>query len=332
MKEKKDFTIIKEMFETVSVVRDFHTKDLSRILMLIKESKKILLTWEGSSRMFPAKNVIYNTLKHSSELFLITEWAIQSSELNLKDYVIFGASNSWRTKEVIELFKNNKSSKKVSLTTYESTPLGMLADEEHILHCGKENAVAATKSVIEQGLFYQFLISEYFWNTITKDMLKELSLKIEVVLKQEIEGKIIEKLSNAPTIYFAWRNNGVAEEITLKTNEITRKKSDYLEGTYLVHWIEEVMDKKDVVVLINPFKEEEQKIKEVLVDGVGMSVYSISSKDSIFPTIKIPSMPWFDWYIELMAWLQLLVWVWLHLWIDLDTTIRARKVWNETLI
>jgi len=34
-------------------------------------------------------------------------------------------------------------------------------------------------------------------------------------------------------------NNGVAEELALKTNEITRKKSAFLEGTFAVHGIEE---------------------------------------------------------------------------------------------
>ena len=42
-------------------------------------------------------------------------------------------------------------------------------------------------------------------------------------------------------IYFAAITTGW-RELTLKTNEITRKKSDFLEGTYAVHGIEEVMD------------------------------------------------------------------------------------------
>jgi glucosamine--fructose-6-phosphate aminotransferase (isomerizing) len=53
------------------------------------------------------------------------------------------------------------------------------------------------------------------------------------------------------TIYFAGYNDGVAEELTLKTNEITRKKSDFLEGTYAVHGIEEEMDTNDIVFVLN---------------------------------------------------------------------------------
>lgn len=328
-KEKNTYAIINEMFDTISVVRNFSTKNLSTIVWFIRDTKKILLTWEWSSRIFPAKNVIYNTLRQTSELSFLTEWSIQALELNLDNYTIIWASNSWKTKEVIKLFRSVKSSRKVALTAYENTLLWSLSDDEHVLHCGPEKAVAATKSVVEQWLFYQYLISEYFWNKIEKDQLIELSNKLEEVLNIDIDSEIIEHISEASTIYFAWRNNWVAEELTLKTNEITRKKSDYLEGTYLVHGVEEVMSENDIVILINPYKSEEQKIKEVLENGVGLNVYAVSSENTLFPTIKVPKMSWFNWYIELMTWLNILVSVWLKLWINLDKTERARKIWNE---
>jgi len=44
----------------------------------------------------------------------------------------------------------------------------------------------------------------------------------------------------------------VQEELTLKANEIARKKSDFLEGTFLFQDIEEVMNKDEVVVIVNP--------------------------------------------------------------------------------
>ena len=46
----------------------------------------------------------------------------------------------------------------------------------------------------------------------------------------------------------------MAEELTLKTNEITRKSSDYLEGTYAVHGIEEVMNADEVVIWVEPYR------------------------------------------------------------------------------
>ena len=141
--------------------------------------------------------------------------------------------------------------------------------------------------------------------------------------------EITKKISDAGTIYFAGRNDGVAEELTLKTNEITRKKSDYLEGTYAVHGIEEVMNSDDVVIFINPFDAELEKIKETLVDGVGLTVISISDKDTIFPTIKVKDVGQLQNYVYLAAGWNILVEVGISLDINLDKAERARKVGNE---
>ncbi|MBN1406994.1 MAG: hypothetical protein JW956_04360, partial [Calditrichaceae bacterium] len=133
----------------------------------------------------------------------------------------------------------------------------------------------------------------------------------------------------APTIYFAGYNDGVAEELTLKTNEITRKKSDYLEGTYAVHGIEEVMDANDIVFVVDPIDEEIEKFQEVLVDGVGLKVVAISTKETPFNTIKVPNAGAMNPYIFLSAGWNLLVEIGLAAGIDLDKPERARKVGNE---
>ena len=124
-------------------------------------------------------------------------------------------------------------------------------------------------------------------------------------------------------------NDGVAEELTLKTNEITRKKSDFLEGTYAVHGIEEVMDKNDIVFVIDPLEEEIEKFQEVLVKGVGLKVVAIADRDTPFTTIRIPSAGEMNPYVFLSAGWNLLVEIGLALGIDLDKPERARKVGNE---
>jgi glucosamine--fructose-6-phosphate aminotransferase (isomerizing) len=132
-------------------------------------------------------------------------------------------------------------------------------------------------------------------------------------------------------IYFAGRNNGVVEELTLKTNEITRKKSDFLEGTYAVHGIEEVMDKNELVIIVEPFESEEEKFKECLIDGVNMNVVAISTRETQFPTIRIPDGKEYKEYVELAAGWNVLVEIGIALGIDLDKPTRARKVGNEYL-
>ena len=188
-------------------------------------------------------------------------------------------------------------------------------------------AVTATKSVIEQALFYDLLFRKL--NNILLPDLNKLGNLITQALEMPIPKEITKTLINSQVIYFAGRNNGVAEELTLKTNEIARKKSDFLEGTYVFHGIEEVMNTDEVVVIIDPFKDEEEKYKNVLINGIGLKVIAISTRKTIFPTIIIPEYSDFNNYIEITAGWNLLVEVGINMGINLDKTLRARKVGHE---
>ena len=104
--------------------------------------------------------------------------------------------------------------------------------------------MAATKSVVEQALFYRSMLCRLRGERRARwsEPAARPPSKARQVLEAELgPGHGRAGSRPAPMIYFAGRNNGVAEELTLKTNEITHKKSDYLEGTYAVHGIEEVM-------------------------------------------------------------------------------------------
>ena len=121
----------------------------------------------------------------------------------------------------------------------------------------------------------------------------------------------------------------MAEELTLKTNEITRSKSDFLEGTYAVHGIEEVMQPDDIVFVVDPMSEEVEKFQEVLEKGVGLSVVAIADHETPFTTIQVPRAGMLTPYVYLGAGWNLLVEIGLALGIDLDKSERARKVGNE---
>ena len=325
------YALCKEMLETVDVIRNFKTKDLSKAVASLNETKKLFMTGEGSSRIFPAKHTINLVQKNGFGITAYTEGSRQAAELKLNEFTVFGASNSGKTKEVISLFKNKKATGKFALIAHEGTPLGAISDDEYVLNCGKEEAVAATKSVIEQALFYHQLMKTFLGATAEKcaATMDELADKSKEVLEMVIDPELIAAIAKANVIYFAGRNVGVAEEAALKTNEITRKKSGYLEGTYAVHGIEEVMTENEVVILVDPYKEEEEKFNEVLVDGVGMTVIAISDHDTMFPTIKIPSMGCHDAYLQLQACWNVLVEVGIACDVDLDHPTRARKVGNE---
>ena len=325
------FCLVQEMMQTPEIIRNFSAKDIDAVVNAIKAKGKLFFSGEGSSRIFPAKNAIYTSMRAGYGTTLATDGARQAAEYDLTDYIVFGASNSGSTKEVISLFDRLKKinhNQRFGLTARNNTKLAEMSNQAFVLNCGWEQAVAATKSVAEQAMFYQEMLARVNGRSL-KNKFNALADAVENALTTEIDPKIIKKIAKAGTIYFAGRNDGVAEELTLKTNEITRKKSDYLEGTYAVHGIEEVMKVDDVVIFINPFKAEIEKIKETLVDGVGLTVIAVSDEDTIFPTIKVGDVGELQNYVYLAAGWNILVEVGIALGINLDKAERARKVGNE---
>jgi glutamine---fructose-6-phosphate transaminase (isomerizing) len=332
LKEEKynKYALVKEMMQTPAIIKSFDPEVTAKFAAEVKKHKGLFLTGEGSSRIFPAKRAISSSLKKGAKISIITEGCTQAEEYNLNDYTVFAASNSGQTKEVIRLavaLKKQKHTAVFGLTANPKTKLEEIADSTAVLICGKEDAVAATKSVIEQGLFYDSLLRKV--NGEKMEGLKDLSEKTEQALTVKIEPAITDIIRKASIIYFAGRNNGVAEELALKTNEITRKKSAYLEGTFAVHGIEEVMDKSEVLIWIEPFPEEQEKFNECLVKGVGMNIIAVSTKKTIFPTIIIPDGGQYAEYVQLAAGWNILVETGISLGINLDKPTRARKVGNE---
>lgn len=324
------FALVREMMETPEIIKSFNPSCVQEFVNAIRKKGALFLTGEGSSRIFPAKRAISSSLKKGSAFPVITEACTQAAEYVLDDYAVFAASNSGQTKEVIRLalaLKNKRHGALFGLTSNRNTKLEEIADMTHILHCGKENAVAATKSVIEQGLFYDSLVRAL--NNEKMEGLNTLAEDVEKALTSKIDDSIIEIISKAEIVYFAGRNNGVAEELALKTNETTRKKSDFLAGTFVVHGIEEVMNKNEVLIWIDPFADEQKKFKECLEDGVGMKIIAVAEKETIFPTIIIPPGGEYAEYIQLAAGWNILIETGTALEINLDKPQRARKIGNE---
>lgn len=327
----KDFALVKEMLETADVVANFDFDQMKAVAEMVKKTGRIFLTGEGSSRIFPAKSFIYSAMRQGLALAAATDGCFQAAEYDLSNWVVCGASNSGQTKELISLFKALKEAghkRLAGVTANAGTKIFDVSNETVLLSCGKEDAVAATKSVVEQALVYRSILANITGCGCAAAK-KEAADKLRETMEAEYSAEIIEKVAAAPTIYFAGRNNGVAEELTLKTNEITRKKSDYLEGTYLLHGVEEVMRAGEACVLIDPFPSECQRIKELIQDGVGVNVVAISSEETIFPTIKLPKLCGYDLFFQLAAGWNLLVQTGVALGVNLDKPERARKIGNE---
>ena len=263
---------------------------------------------------------------------LATDAGKQAQAYDLSQWAVMGMSNSGRTAEVIQLFQqlaNAGHADRYSLTAFADSKLESLASQGYVLSCGEEGAVAATKSVLEQALFYQALIEHAAGDVTLPGRLGGLGNSVREALTTTIDPALTDRIAAARLICFAGRNDGVAEELTLKTNEITRKTSDFFEGTYGAHGVEEVLNPEDVIIWIDPYEDQEAKFDDVLVKGVGLTIIAVSSRPTRFPTIRIPDAGDLSGYVQMAAGWNILVETGIKLGIDLDKPERARKVGNE---
>lgn len=318
-----EFSLCREMMETVELVRQFRPDELATHA---PTAPRLLMTGEGSSRILPAKHARVTALRAGWPVYIEIEGADQAREYQLDGLQTFIASNSGRTAEAIRLARQHDGRGMTAVVATPGGELGQLCEHEILLGCGPEQAVAATKSVVEQALVYQALL--YAAQGVSMPSLDALADAIHHALTMDLDREMVDRVARAPVIHFAGRNDGVAEELTLKTNEITRRRSTFLEGTYAVHGIEEVMSSDDVVIVVDPFPEEDAAFDTALRRGVGLDVVAIASRTTPFDTISIPDAGVLNGFVQLAAGWNLLVEVGLQLGVNLDKPERARKVGN----
>jgi glucosamine--fructose-6-phosphate aminotransferase (isomerizing) len=323
--------LVADMLQTPDIVRSLDTGRILEFADMIR-GERVLLSGEGSSRIFPAKKLLADSWRHSYRDAMATEACTQAMEYDLRGTTVFVASNSGRTKEGVRLIRHLRqkgAAAVIGVVASAGTPIAEEADAAYVLGCGSERAVAATKSVVEQALFYDILFRAR--NGLELPDLGLLADRMEAALRAPLGAGLAEAIAGAGMIYWTGRNDGVAEELTLKTNEITRKKSDFLEGTYAAHGIEEVMAAGDIAILVDPFPAEEQKFEEVLVGTAGLRVIAIAHRETRFQSLAVEACGDFTPYVELCAGWNILVEAGLLLGVDLDKPLRARKIGNEFL-
>jgi glucosamine--fructose-6-phosphate aminotransferase (isomerizing) len=326
------FGLVRDMLATADVVAGFDPEQASDVAEAIARVGRLLMTGEGSSRLFPAKSAMAHALRKGWPLQLVTDAGRQAQEYDLARWAVMALSNSGRTAEVIQLFSQLKAQgheNLYSLTAFADSKLESLATRGFVLGCGEERAVAATMSVVEQALFYRALLEYSAGEPTLGPRLAGLADQMRTCMTTEVDPALIEKIAGAGIIYWAGRNDGVGEELTLKTNEITRKPADFLEGTYAAHGVEEVMTAEDVVLWIDPYEDSEAKFDEVLVEGVGLTIIAIAARETRFPTIRIPDGGDLAVYLQMAAGWNVLVETGVRLGINIDKPERARKVGNE---
>jgi len=328
--ERKRFHLFEEMLETPGIIAKFDESIIGPVYDLLKNYKKIMLTGEGSSVLFPARNMVFNSLRLGTSPTFITQSSNDLYGLNLSEFAIIGASNSGKTKEIVSLFRYLMENNHKQLISTSSNPNSILGPYSHfscVIPSGKELAVASTKAVVGQALFYDLLLS--CW-TGRKPDLKVLSQNFEQSLLENFDPWTADLINQAENLYFAGINNGVAEELALKTPEVIRKKSGFFPGSMLLHGVEEMVTDKDVVVLVDYLPQHESKIHENYTRKIGTRIICFSETDTRFHTIRFNSGDsFYTPYIKLAMGWKLLAEAGDAAGIDLDKPLRAKKVGNE---
>ena len=203
---KYDFALVREMLETPQIVGEFDFHAACETAEVIRQTGKLFLTGEGSSRIFPAKNLMCEILRHGIPLAVATEGARQAHEYDLSQYAVFGASNSGKTKELISLF--TKLAKQGHAKRF-----GLTANSP--VRAGERPRIAATRYAAARRTpwprprasssrrsFYRSLLGEWASDSPLVAARQRAAEQTQKVLETELDPAIVERIAKAPVVLF----------------------------------------------------------------------------------------------------------------------------------
>lgn len=325
-----------EMLETKKVCLNFNLDVTKEIAEQVGKSR-IIFTGMGSSLIFPGKQAKNRALKlriinkveayFASDLFQYDDFS---------DTYIFLCSNSGKTKEIILLldYAQKHGAKCIAVTAVADSILAQRADAKIILNCGFEQGVAATKSVVEQGLVYDSLIfhlaknqgKEVDFNAL-RDDLNKTAENIENNINAKVSADLLPSLVKEDHYFVVGLDNGVAEEITLKTYEIARKMALFFADTHIVHGPEESIDSGCALIFEPKVFESYLSDFQKFSDKTHCYLIGIDS-NSLIPGLEIEINETFRNYCLLAGGWAVLRNVAIELGIDIDHPVKASKVGN----
>ncbi len=267
-----------EIKEGVDFLARFKSQQVLDFVSKIKPP--ILFAAMGSSFYLPtgrAESLANEFRKHPQVGFILASEGYIIDPDAWESVVLI--SNSGKTREVMELAKKFPKEKIFAITGSKSSELGKIAGSTYELQTGKEKAVAATKSIVEQTLICEEIIRyQAGEKNFTKIDLAPISRAMRENFKKPISTSLLINISGARTIYFVGGHSGIGEETALKFVELAKKKTKFIPGTQILHGAEEVIEKGDVVFLLfaDHYKKYYDRLKE-MKEKTGCHFYSIGN-------------------------------------------------------
>ncbi|MBI1974222.1 SIS domain-containing protein [Candidatus Micrarchaeota archaeon] len=324
------FDTEKDMLETPQIIRDFDWNSTKEIARKCK-NKTTFITGLGSSYMFPVCNARRRALRYGVSN-VITGWS--TDLMDVKDFsgsVVLIASFSGRTKEAVLLARHAKSSgaRIVGVTAVMDSFLAKESDDIIKLNCDHERGVAATKSAVETALVFDSFVSNMADIKIG-NRLPKLADCFESNLNMGVDNKVAKSVAGANRVILAGSDFGVGNELSLKVQEATAIKSQFLPGNLLIHGYEETVSADDVVLIIDsPAMRRDLSDYYRKLPKTGCTTFLLTSeKPEYFPAISFQSQDGFAGYCQLSAGWGLLRHAARAKGVDMDHPKRAVKVGN----
>lgn len=276
-----------EIKEGVDFLGKFKSQQVLNFVCQIKSP--ILIAAMGSSYYLPAgraESLLSGFEKHADIRFILASEGYNINPKSWNSLVLI--SNSGKTREILTLAEKFPQEKIFAITGDRNSPLAKMSSHVYELQTGKEKAVAATKSIVEQTLVCESLIRFMAEEkNFTRIDLAPISKAMRNNFRKEIPAALLVNISGARTVYFVGGISGVGEEIALKFVELAKKKAKFIPGTQILHGAEEVIEKGDVVFLLfaDRYKKYYDRFKEMKAK-TGCHVYSIGS-DVSFADISL---------------------------------------------
>jgi len=282
-----------EMLESQRICSEFDFNQTKEIAEQIG-SKPLIFTGMGSSVLFPGKQAknraIHFRLKNRIDVFFASDLLQYEDFSNI---TLFLCSNSGETKETILLqeYASKIGAFCIAVTARKNSTLAARCKETLFLSGEFEKGVAATKSVVEQGLIFDSLIFHLASQqgrdiefSKLKDDLVDTASKIEENTNLKIEKGMVETLARYPRYLLVGLDNGVGEEIGLKFHETLKKPGIFYPDTHLIHGPGEALEKECVFMLdpeqFAPFLGDFQKFAQT-TNSVVYSVGKIMEEKGI---------------------------------------------------
>jgi len=239
-----------EIKEGVDFLAKFKSQQVLDFVSRIKPP--VLFAAMGSSFYLPtgrAESLANEFKKHPHVGFILASEGYIIDPNSWESVVLI--SNSGKTREILELAKKFPHEKVFAITGSRTSDLGKVAGHIYELQTGKEKAVSATKSIIEQTLICEGIIRNFAGEkNFTKIDLAPISRAMRENFKKKIPTSLLVNISGARTIYFVGGHGGIGEEIALKFVELAKKKAKFIPGTQILHGAEEVIERGDVIFLL----------------------------------------------------------------------------------